>query len=99
MLGSAAGKSARVDQQGLLTRLENAGITRKIWLPRVVYAALPWFYLVAGVAAILATIYIHDWFWLVPHSILFSAACLHFAWFVFRSRRRNSRFRDNAGDT
>ena len=93
MLGNAAGKPARIDQQGLKAHLENAGVTRKIWLPRVVYDALPWFYLVAGIAAILATIYIHDWFWFVPHSVLFSAACLHFSWFVFRSRRRKPNHR------
>ncbi len=98
MLGSATGKPARVDQQGLATRLLGAGFTRKIWLPRIVYNAIPWLYLIAGIAAILATIYIHDWFWVVPHSVLFSAACLHFAWFVFRRRRKPSSS-DSANDT
>lgn len=88
MLGSAARKSAPVNQHGMSARRVRGGITRRIWLPRFVYDALPWFYLASGLAAILATIYINDWYWVVPHSVLFSAACLHLAFFVFRSRHR-----------
>ena len=91
MLGSAAGKPASLDQHGLSGRSLRGGITRKIWLPRLIYDALPWFYLVSGLMAILATLYIRDWYWVVPHSVLFSAACLHLAFFVFRKRRLEAR--------
>ena len=87
MLGTAAGKTARVEQPGLKAWLADAGITRKIWLPRLVYDALPWFYLLAAIASVAATVYIYRWIWAAPQSVLFSAACLQLAWFVFRRRR------------
>lgn len=68
--------------------------TRKIWLPRLVYDSLPYFYLIAGFAAIFATLYISEWFWVLPHYLLFSAACLHLA-FVVSRRRRERRSRDD----
>ncbi len=69
-------------------------MTRKIWLPRLLYDLLPYFYLTAGFAAFFATLYISDWFWILPHYLLFSAACLHLAYAVYRRRRRS---RPNAG--
>ena len=63
--------------------------TRKIWLPKLIYDLIPWFYIFAGVAAFLATIYISDWFWILPHYLLFSAACLHLGLIVLRRRRRD----------
>lgn len=64
--------------------------TRKIWLPKLIYDALPWFYLGAGCAALLATLYISDWFWVLPHYLLFSGACLHLAFTVYRRRKRRT---------
>lgn len=71
--------------------------TRKIWLPKLAYNALPCFYLLAGIAALFAALYINKWFWVVPHYALFSAACLHLAFLVARRRRR--RKRDTARQT
>lgn len=62
-------------------------IERKIWLPRIVYDGLPWFYLFAGIVALMATLYISAWFWVLPHYLLFSAGCLHLSIIVFRRRR------------
>lgn len=59
----------------------------KVWLPRLIYDGLPYFYLAAGFAAFFATLYISDWFWVLPHYLLFSAACLHLAFAVSRLRR------------
>ncbi|ANO51549.1 hypothetical protein [Woeseia oceani] len=64
--------------------------TRKIWLPRLVYDALPYFYLSSGFAALFATLYISDWFWVLPHYLLFSAACLHLSLVVLRRRKQQS---------
>ncbi len=66
-------------------------LTRKIWLPRLVYDCLPYFYLTAGFAAFFATLYISEWFWILPHYLLFSAACVHLAIAVYRRRHRPSR--------
>tara|TARA_B110000196_G_C20878249_1_gene535364 strand:- start:263 stop:529 length:267 start_codon:yes stop_codon:yes gene_type:complete len=65
-------------------------ITKKIWLPKVVYDALPYFYLIAGVAAIVATIYIDEWYWVVPHYVLFlrCASISGFCFFANGDRQR-----------
>jgi len=64
----------------------NGLLRRKIWLPKLVYDCLPYFYLTAGFAAFFATLYISEWFWVLPHYLLFSAACLHLAFAVGRRR-------------
>lgn len=71
-----------------LTRSLEKLATKKIWLPKLLYDSLPYFYLAAGLAAFFAALYVSEWFWIVPHYILFSAACLHLAFAVFRRRRR-----------
>ena len=63
-------------------------LSRKIWLPKVLYDLLPVFYIVSGIAALLATLYISDWFWVLPHYLLFSAACLHLGGMIIRRRHR-----------
>ena len=63
-------------------------LRKKIWLPKFVYDGLPYFYLTAGFAAFFATLYISEWFWIVPHYLLFSAACLHLGVVVSRRRRK-----------
>ena len=64
-------------------------LQRKIWLPKLVYDCLPYFYLTAGFAAFFSTLYISEWFWILPHYLLFSAACLHLG-FAIRARRRKT---------
>ena len=60
---------------------------RKVWLPKLIYDALPYFYVTSGVAALFSTLYINHWLWVVPHYVLFSAACVHLGWSVYRKRR------------
>ena len=90
MFESAARKPARLEQPAAAAKDSKTRLNRKIWLPKFYYDALPWFYLFAGVAALLATLYIKAWFWILPHSLLFSAACIHFSVYVFRRRRRGN---------
>ncbi|MEM9403263.1 MAG: hypothetical protein AAGA44_12355 [Pseudomonadota bacterium] len=87
MLESAAGSKNDVDHKD--DTGHKAVVLRKIWLPKLVYDCLPYFYLVSGIAALFATLYINQWFWVVPHYLLFSAACLHLAIVVFRRRLMN----------
>ncbi len=47
--------------------------------PKLLKDALPYLYLTGGFAAFFATLYISEWFWVLPHSILLFAACLHLA--------------------
>ena len=69
-------------------------LQKKIWLPKFVYDGLPYFYLMAGFAALFATLYISEWFWIVPHYLLFSAACVHLGIAVYR-RRIKSKHAEN----
>lgn len=62
-------------------------LSRKVWLPKMLYAALPCFYLLTGLSALAATIYIGHWIWVLPHYALFSIACLHMGVLVYRRRR------------
>jgi len=52
-------------------------IERKVWVPKALYDSLPWFYLFAGIASLASTLYIGAWFWVLPHYLLFSVACLN----------------------
>jgi hypothetical protein len=71
-----------------VTRSAGTLLTRKIWLPKLAYDALPYFYLTASFAAFFATLYITDWFWVLPHYLLFSAAICHLAFAVIGKRKR-----------
>ena len=88
MLSTAAGKATDLNDRPAESRKRSGVVTRKIWLPKLLYDALPYFYLVSGVAAFLATLYISEWFWVLPHYLLFSAACLHLGIIVYRRRHR-----------
>ncbi|MDX1499524.1 MAG: hypothetical protein R3176_06490 [Woeseiaceae bacterium] len=87
MLDSASPKAANFET-GTDRPTTGPLLTRKIWLPKPLYAALPYFYILVGLLALAATIYINEWFWVVPHWILFSAACLHMGLLVGRRRHR-----------
>ncbi len=91
MLSSAAGKATELSQTKDKSRQAGSVVSRKIWLPKLLYDALPYFYLASGIAAFFATLYINEWFWVLPHYVLFSAACLHLGVFVYRRRHRKAR--------
>lgn len=88
MLSSAQGKRATLRESQRQPRDSGNILSRKIWLPKLIYELLPYFYVVAGFAAFLATIYISEWFWVLPHYLLFSVGCVHLGIFVYRCRRR-----------
>lgn len=89
MLTDAANEVSDLSSTRAFVRKAGTVATRKIWLPRLFYDSLPYFYLTAGFAAFFATLYISDWFWVLPHYLLFSVACMHLAFVVLRRRRRN----------
>ena len=86
MLTSVESQAVHTPERGDGLRNAKGFFTRRIWLPRFFYDCLPWFYLTAGIAALLATLYISDWFWILPHYLLFSAGCIHLGALVFRRR-------------
>ena len=94
MLSNAGSNSADLTDTQEVTRSAGSLVSRKIWLPKALYDALPYFYLAAGVAAFFATLYISNWLWVLPHYLLFSAACLHLGVLILRRRRRPRQHRD-----
>lgn len=91
MLSQTAKEAPELTSTQILVRKASKVATRRIWLPRLVYDSLPYFYLTSGFAAFFATLYISEWFWVLPHYLLFSVGCLHLAIVVSRMRRRRSR--------
>jgi hypothetical protein len=97
MLSTAAGKPIHLSETQQAENKTGNVASRKIWLPKILYDALPYFYLTSGFAAFFATMYISEWFWVLPHYLLFSAACIHLGITVYR--RRRNRERENSTDT
>lgn len=95
MISTAAGKPLSLSDTQRVARKTSNLATRKLWLPKLFYDALPYFYLSSGVAAFFATLYISEWFWVLPHYFLFSLACIHLGIMVYR--RRHSRRSDASG--
>ena len=90
MLSSTAGKPATLSDTQQVTRQAGSFLGRKIWLPKLLYDALPYLYLASGFLAFFATLNISAWFWVLPHYHLFSVACMHLGVLVYRRRRRSS---------
>lgn len=89
MLSNTLHKPENLTDTQNVTRNRVGFISRKIWLPKALYNLLPYFYLISGLAALLATLYVGNWLWVVPHYLLFSVACLHMGILVYRRRRRH----------
>ena len=90
LVGNSSKHPAALSETQEMTRETGSLLTQKIWLPKLLYAVLPYFYLLAGIAAIVATLYIGHWAWILPHYLIFSAACLHMGTLIYR-RRKNAR--------
>ena len=86
MASTTAGKPLALSETQQVSRKTGDIVGRKIWLPKLLYDALPYFYLTAGLGAFLATLYISEWFWVLPHYLLFSGACFHIGVMVYRRR-------------
>jgi len=90
MLSSAAGKATTHTEARRARRKKNSLVSRKIWLPKLLYDSLPYFYLASGIVAFFATLYISEWFWILPHYVLFSAVCFHLGIIVYRRRHKKA---------
>lgn len=88
MVSNTAEKPAHLSDTQQMTRDAGKFMARKVWLPKLAYNAIPFFYLIAGVAALLTTFYISGWAWVLPHYLLFAAACLHMGVLVYRRRNK-----------
>ena len=88
IVGNAPNSSPLLSETQQITRDTGTLLSKKIWIPKVLYAALPYFYICSGIAALLATLYIGNWFWVLPHYLFFSAACVHMGIMIHRRRLR-----------
>jgi len=61
---------------------------QKIWLPRALYTLVPFFYLLAGILALLGALYLPGWSWLLPYALLGAGMCIHAAVWVLSLRLR-----------
>jgi hypothetical protein len=52
-------------------------LLQKLWLPRLLYEALPYLYLAIGIAALASALYVPGSGWILPYAILFAVICLH----------------------
>ena len=50
---------------------------RRLWLPKILYEALPYLYIVLGVTALGSAMFTPDWTWILPWAILIGLICLH----------------------
>jgi hypothetical protein len=91
MFSKAAPQRLDLSATQKLARSAGTLLTKKVWLPKLAYDALPYFYLTAGFAAFFATLYISDWFWVLPHYLLFSAGICQLAFVIIGKRRRNEK--------
>jgi len=89
MLSNTATKPTDLSETQQVSHDAGEFLSRKIWIPKLLYRALPLFYLLSGLGALLATLYISEWFWVLPHYLLFSAACLHMGLLVYRRRLKH----------
>lgn len=71
-------------------------LLRRIWLPRLLYALVPWVYLASGVAALLGGLFLPDSSWVVPYAILLALACLHAGIAIAGMRHRHRAARQPA---
>ena len=88
MISTAAGKPIALTETQAVTRNTGKLANSKIWLPKFLYDVIPYFYLTSGFAAFFATLYISEWFWVLPHYLLFSAACIHLGFAVYQRRHQ-----------
>jgi len=90
MFSGTAKKPAVLSETQQVTHKTGTILSQKIWIPKLLYAALPYFYLVSGIGALVATLYVGSWIWLLPHYLLFSAICMHMGLLIFRRRNRSN---------
>ena len=66
-------------------------LLKKIWLPRSIYATLPFLYLALGAYALTVALFLSHWSWLMPYLVLIGVGCVQFGTYVLGLRWRGRR--------
>ena len=61
---------------------------RRVWLPRLLYEAMPWIYCGLGASALLSGLFLADPAWMAPYLRLLAVTGLHAGVGLFLLRRR-----------
>ena len=61
----------------------------RLWLTKPIYESLPYFYLLAGLGCLIASVYLDYWLW--PVICLFAGVCCLIVGLVIFLRRRDFR--------
>jgi len=61
-------------------------VIMRIWLSKPIYETLPYFYLLAGVICLVASLYLDYWYW-PTICLIGGAACLAVGLIIFLRRR------------
>jgi len=63
-------------------------LLKRIWLPRGLYEALPGIYIVCGIVALLAALFLPERAWIIPWAIVFAFAAIHLGLGIAALRHR-----------
>ena len=66
---------------------------RKLWLPRIVYEILPYFYLLVGFIALFSALRVPGDAWIIAYAGLLAIVCLHLGVAIITLRYRYRRGR------
>jgi len=83
MDSAASSRQAASDEQ-----LEATVVVRRIWLAPWAYELLPYFYIFAGIVAIVSSIYVSRWYWAIPFYLIFGGMCVHGGFVVWKLRQQ-----------
>ncbi len=70
-------------------------LLKRLWLPPVLYEALPYLYMLCGLIALGSAAYSPRWTWILPWAILVGLICLHAGIALATLRYRFRRRREN----
>jgi len=74
--GKALNAPAHRGRGGIVSRIHKL-LLRRLWLPKLIYEALPYLYIACGLVALGSAIHTPDWTWILPWAILVGLICLH----------------------
>ena len=76
MVTSSSTTPASSASPALISRITRV-LFCKLWLPKAVYEALPYGYVVGGLLALVSALYLPGWTWILPYLLLIGAIALH----------------------